>query len=324
MKKSILFLISFLFLMMALPSNALIIQHVNITGNANYGQIQNNQYNASGGTAHASMTYLVNVSVGWIDAGNLTNVTVWVISGTNISSYTNSTNNGSSNQRIGGLGGDFIVNISTAGFYAEGVYTITAEARNQSDTSLSVTNSSVNSSSITFTIDRTSPAITLNRPTHRSSLSPSESKILFEYTPSDTNLGNCSMFRNGVRNTSSTSGTTSPNVSVGLVNKFSLTYRTDAINENWLVECRDLAGTPTNSSTFTFSALATGASNVVLASGEVVSGTGQEYLVDSKGNTLAVAQPQSIKSKNGTYTWIAVVAVVAVILFFAFMWKPKG
>ena len=284
----------------------------------------NNSYNSSGN----SVTNLrLNASVAWVGGANGMNVsngTFVFASGTNVTNFYNGT--ASLNGTLTTTStGDFFFNISY-GNLSEGTYDVHFVIYNETTAPVSTTNQ-INSSKIRFTIDRTTPVIALERPQNAISLTPSNGFIIFEYTPTETNLGNCSLFLGNNRITASTSGTINSNVSTGQINKFSQSFKGDNASLSWNVECVDLAGLRANGTSRTVNVLSSGFSNIVGAGGGVTTSAGKEYLVEG-GKTLAVgSQNQLPVVKKGTflkqYGWlIALVAVVA-ILYMMFIWKPK-
>ena len=236
----------------------------------------NNSYNSSG----ASVTnFLLNATVqrqGGANGMNLSNGTFYFILGTNITKYINTTINGSQSSTAAG-NSSFTFNISY-GNLSEGTYTVYFVVRNETTAPVSNINE-INSSKIAFTIDRTNPLITLQRPITGSSVTPSANILTLEYTPIDTNFGNCSLFINGVRQTSSTSNTFTPNVSSGVINRFYTNYSSSDSSESWLIECRDLAGLVSNSTASTYN---------------VAFGTASSYIVGGNG------QPTPVPTQQGT------------------------
>ena len=269
-----------LFILFAMPALAVLdsdTDDVNIT--INYPR--NNEYNAS-----SIVNLVLNATVRWAGSSNgrdmnITNGTFYFIVGTNTTTYVNSTVNGS---RTSLTGGDFTVNI-TYGEIAPRTYTVIFEARNASDTASP--SSSINSSSITFTIDRTNPVITIQQPNQGQTVSAKGTGLVtIEYTPTDTNLGNSTYYINGVRQTSSTSGTTSPNITSGSrKNTFTKVFGSNNNSVTLRVEITDLAGLKTNSSTITFNVFREGSTEpfkvFVTPSGEVISSP-----AEPKGKTI--------------------------------------
>lgn len=275
----------------------------------------NNQFNSS-----STGTITLNASVVWTGTTNVTNLTFW-FRGTNNTAFgfTNSTINGS---RGTTLGGDFLVNISSSTLN-EGAYTMIAEARNDSDVAgTGNPTQSLNSSSITFTIDRTIPVVSLNRPQIGETQTPNSGIITFEYTPTETNLGNCTLYLFGQAVTSSTSGTTNSNVSTGNVNRFTKSFPSDNNSVSWLVGCKDLAGQFANSTARTLNVLVSGSAIITDSSG-VVSQGNLQTVIDENGKPLAVATNNLPPVKQGAgfvdnYGWLVLLAVVVGVLYLAF------
>lgn len=317
MKKII--LMPVIFLLMLLPVMAVLdadTDLVNITLNFPI----NNVYNSSG--VDNDVYFILNATVNYAPPMNLTNVSFILFVGTNYTRYTNSTINGS--RTVAGSLGDWIFNISAQNL-SEGSYTVVAEAHNSTEWSNPQT--AINSSSITFTIDRTAPVIALERPQNGISLTPQEGNIRFDYRPTEVNLGNCSLYLAGRRAQSSTSGTTSPNVSTGSTNSFTTRFGGNNQSLSWNVECVDLAGLRANATARTINVLAVGFSNIVSPGGAVSSSGGKEYLVVD-GKTLAVGNTNQMPAKKDSRFlqqyggWIALLAVAGLI-WLMWKWKPK-
>lgn len=283
-------------------------------------QPTNNVYNFSNSTADI----VLNATIVWTDPTNVSNVTFIFTNGATVFRFTNSTTNGS---RTSVTTGDFTFNISSSAL-TEGVYTVVAEARNMTDTA--ITGNALNSSSVSFGIDRTYPIISLSRPQDRTSQSPNSGVIIFEYTPTELNLGNCTISVSaGGGGRSTTSGTTSPNITSGAVNTFKLPYASDVKDIIWAVSCRDLAGLVGNSSSRTLSVLSSGYSNIVGSGGDLTTSANAEYLVES-GKTLSVGSsantgmpPKKESTFLGQYGWIFLLVLAVFVLYLIFKWKPK-
>lgn len=201
----------------------------------------------------ATVYLFLNATASWsgqVSAGNAgmnaTNVTWWFTRGATIQSYGNGTINGS---RTSSTSGDWKFNLSTNSL-GEGSWTVVAEVRNSTDGI--ATESSVNSSAITFVIDRTSPSIVLNEPYSGSSVVANNEQVTFKYTPTDTNFGNCSLHVNNQNVKSSTSGNTVSNVTSGNSNTFTNRFENDNNSVRSVIQCIDLAGNYGNSQNITF------------------------------------------------------------------------
>lgn len=127
--------------------------------------------------------YIFNVSVVWTDPTNITNVSVWAGS---TQLCTNSTVNGS---RTSSTTGHFICNGTLSGL-SEGLFSLIAEARN--DTSTSNLASSKNSSSQNFRIDRSSPTCSIT--ISKTKLAPFKQIEVDCSRSSDTNTINTSTY----------------------------------------------------------------------------------------------------------------------------------
>lgn len=263
----------------------------------------------------------LNVTADWSQAGfNITNVTITIGS----LNYTNSTVNGTGGQATSI--GDFTFTVNSSQVNSDGAFSAYATCFNTTDAQQ--VSGFVSSSTITYTIDSTDPRIALERPQDRISLGASNGVITFEYTPTETNLGNCTLYLGGNRIKSSTSATTTPNISSGGLTKFTRNFPADNTSLTWNVECRDLAGRSANATARTISVLVSGFANVVDPSGGVTRG-GKEYYVE-KGKTLSVGSqgsqlhPKPTSTFLSQFGWVIALVVVAGFIYMIFKWKPKG
>lgn len=312
MKNKLFLLFMVIGMLMYVPSvfSATDMQSNNIT--INYPT--NNAYVSA--TGSTPLTKL-NATVKWTpDVTNITNVSFVFTSGSVRHVFTNNTINGT---RTTTGEGDFTYTITASQLTANTQYAVRVEIRN---TTTLGNDGAVNSSAITYTLDSTNPVIALNRPNDRSSITPANKIITFEYTPTDTNFGNCTLYVSGTPHSSSTSGTTSPNVSTGKVNTFAKTYTADDSSESWIVECTDLAGLKTNSSSRAFNVIAFGGSPI-------------EFTVGGAGvpTTIPRQQPQAIAqitqvasdTQNLLKQWAmpVVIIIVALLVFMVFRARQK-
>lgn len=216
----------------------------------------------------SSTAFLVNTSVSVGNGENVTNITLTIRN----TQFVNSTLNGTSivNQVVSHA---FPINIAsiTSG-NSVGVF---ITCYNQSDSAIAA--SAKNSSNLTWNLDFTNPTITIQQPAQGEMVSAKGTgKVLIDYTPTDTNLGNSTYYINGVRQTSSTSATTSSNLTSGSrKNTFTKYFGTNNNSINLIVEITDLAGNKANSSTTTFNVFVQGAAEpakvFITPSGEVIS-----------------------------------------------------
>lgn len=216
---------------------------------------------------------LLNATVRYnINTLNITNVTFIFTSGSTRYAFDNATINGTA---TGAGRADFTYRIQGNDLTANLAYTVVAEIRNNSITGSN--DGAVNSSSVTYTLDSTNPSVTIQQPAQGETVSAKGTgKVVIDYTPTDTNLGNSTYYINGVRQTSSTSGTTSSNISSGSrKNTFTKFFGTNNNTITLIVEVTDLAGNKRNSSTTTFNVFREGAAEPVTVfvtpSGEVIS-----------------------------------------------------
>lgn len=323
MKK--LFLLPFIFLMLALPFSYAVLDADTTLINITINYPTDNLYNASGG-ATSSVPFIFNISVKWSPIMNITNGTLAFVDGTNITYFVNTSINGSA-INVGGLQtlADWKFNIS-ASTLREGDYTVYAVVYNESTSPVDNANQ-INSSKITFTIDRANPSVVLESPQGGSSLSPSEGYITFTYTPTDPSLSNCTLFPSSGGTMATRSDGIVPNVTSGKVATFKKAYSSDVNDLIWAVGCLDLAGNFGNSSTRTIDILVSGFSNIVSGSGSLTSSANKEYYVKD-GKTLAVGDanklpPQKKSNFLGQFGWVIALVGVVGILYLIFKWKPK-
>ena len=221
-----------------------------------------------------SRNLLVNVTAisdGGTNAGNITNVTITFGSVV----FSNATANGTRTNVTAGataIQADFTFTIASSSL-SEGALTVYATCYNLTDATLPA--NSRNSTSRTYTVDLKNPAVTLSKPNNRQTVSvKGGGLVVFEYTPSDTNLGNATHYLNGQRYQSSTSGTTTTNITSGAINRFRSRYSSNNLSSQWIIEITDLSGRKTNSSEFTFKVFAQGSPEAqtvfVTPSGEVI------------------------------------------------------
>ena len=239
---------------------------------------------------------LLNATVRWnANTNNITNVSFVFISGSTRFVFTNTTVNGTA--AAGGLVGEFTYRIQPDDLTANLAYTVRVEIRNTTNTN---NDGAVNSSSLIYTLDSTNPSITIQKPNQGETVSAKGTGlVLIDYTPTDTNLGNSTYYINGVRQTSSISGTTTPNITSGSKkNTFSKIFGANNNTITLIVEITDLAGGKTNSSTVTFNVFREGAAEpakvFVTPSGEVISTPAQP-----KGKPLQTGASSTSKGNIG-------------------------
>lgn len=314
MKKSLLLLGIMMFVFMA-AANALTDANtdlINITLNYPI----NNLYISTGSAGNDAMLTF-NVSVAWTTPMNITNATfVFSRSGTADRRFTNTTTtiNGS---RTTGTTGDFLVNIS-ASQLAEGIYTVLAEIRNSSNSADN--DNAVNSSSVSFGIDRAGPGVQIRVPLQGSTIVPNNNFVTIEYIPTDANLGNCSASINNQNQMSSTSGTISPNVSSGIINRFYNYFGNDNTSARIVIECIDLAGSKGNSANLTFNVLL-GAMSPALRQQMMQQAAGgggvaSQQLQQASSGFTAASQDAISEARTSfqNYAWIYAVAAIALFL----------
>ena len=308
MKKAILLMLVMAIAIMAVST----VNAEMLAGNITFRYPTNNMYNAS-----SSVTVRLNASVNWTSPTNLTNVSFIFSKNGNSTYFINNTVNGS---RTTAVKGDFTVDISL-GTLAEGTYTVVAEIKNDSSTSTQPSNS-VNSSSITFVIDRSNPSVSISSPYTGSTVLPSGGNIVtFDWTPSDTNFGNCSLHLNNQLVKSRTSGTTGANFSSGSLSRFDSQFSSDNSSVRVAINCIDLAGLMTGSNTannFTFGVITSGFSpaqrQAIAAAASGGGGGGSPQASQSGGFTAAVQNTtNTVKTSFQKWAWAWIIGGVIVL-----------
>lgn len=264
----------------------------------------NYTYNSSGIHGTNDIQLVLNATVLWMDPVNITNVTFYFVSGANTTMFVNSTINGS--RDMGGetqYNGSFTYNISLSQL-SEGTYTVIAEARNVSD--ITEPSSSINSSPMIFVIDRYGSAAILNSPNNGETMIPENNLITFFYTPTDSNLGNISLYVDDTETTKATSDNRNPNASVNDVNRISSDFSTSG-EKTWYIRTTDLAGNTADSSSRTI--------NVITAS------EGGMPITDSKGGVISglALAGKPIVGEAGTWfqsnlIWVVLIGVVLFVV----------
>lgn len=251
---------------------------------------------------------MLNVSTVRSTDENVTNVT-WTI-GTSV--FVNDTINGTNSSSTTG---DFTYTL-VASDLADGSFTAYASCYNSTLNADHHANVSTNSTSITYTVDTINPAISLNKPNKGQKVAiKGGGDIKFKYTPTETNLGNSTLYLDGKAVKSSTSVTTVPNITSGEVNEFSYFFKGNNNSVTFIIELTDLAGLKTNSSTYTFS---------VFTDGSIP----KEKIIDRGGQPLpsqpVTQKPFAVGEGVGSFVgrwWWAIAIVIAVAGFI--YWKEK-
>jgi len=266
----------------------------------------NNHYQAGTLVLNASATWRSESAT--ID-NNVTNVSFAVGSNT----YWNASINGTATNTTGNAGvagGDFTFKIATSSL-SDGAYTVTATCYN--DTAGGAVNS-LDSSSRTLNIDNTNPINRITFPTSGLSVGVTNDQISITHIPSETNLGNATLYLNGAVDQSDTSLTS------GIDNIFTKSYTADDSSEVAIVEITDLAGNKINSSSVTFSVIQSGGSVIVTSSSGGVSQGNTLIPTQSVGTSVMATQKvQKVKSFINQYqAVIGIVLIVGVILSFKY------
>lgn len=274
----------------------------------------NYTYNASIGGVNL---YMLNATVRWTPTEtNITNVSFVFTSGSTRYVFTNITINGT---RTTTGRGDFTYLLQPSNLTANLKYEVRVEIRNSTTIG---DDGAVNSSFVIFTLDSLTPTISLSKPHSRESVSTTEGFITFEYTPTDTNLANVTLYVNGVINKTSTSTTATSNATSGTVNRFTTLYTVNDDSESYIVEVVDLAGNKINSTSFSYSVIVFGGDVKTVY---VDSASGQQQAISP---TTVPKQPPLVVSNAGAPDWFmdywwVIPIVVAVGIFIIFKTK-KG
>ena len=232
----------------------------------------------------------LNATVRWnANTKNITNVSFIFTSGTTRFVFTNTTMNGTGGAIAGNQNGSFTYTINANNLTANLAYTVRVEIRNSTELG---NDAAVNSSAITYTLDSINPSITIQQPAQGETVSAKGTGIfLIDYTPTDTNLGNATYYIEGIPQTSSTSGTTSPNLTSGSrKNTFTKFFGTNNDSIDLIIEITDLAGGKTNSSTTTFNVFVAGSPEPVKV---FVTPEGKVISVPTEPKGKAITKPIS-------------------------------
>ena len=219
-------------------------------------------------------------------------------------SFTNSTRNGTA--AAGGLAGDFTFRIQPDDLTANLAYQVKAEVRNS--TELADVGASVNSSYADYTLDSSLPSTLISIPLSGSTVVPTANTVTFEYTPSDTNLGNCSLHINNVNVKGSTSPNLIPNVTVGIINRFTNRFGADNNSVRVAIPCIDLAGNSGTSQNFTFNVLLGGISPAIRQAQSGGSGFLQSQSQPSQGG-FSITPPSVSSTHLEQYGWAYFIAI---------------
>ena len=294
--------------LIAMPAFA-VLDANNVQVNITLNYPTNRTYNASGVTNPSSINF--NATVTWASSFNLTNVTFILIQGSTTTRYTNSTGNGS---RTSATSGDFTFNVTSTDL-TEGEYTVVAEAINRTGVDVAALNAT-NSSYATYTIDRTPPSVLLSNPLSGSVVVPSNNIIVFEYTPTEANLGNCTLHLNNQAYKSSTSGNLQSNVTTNTLNRFRQGFTADNSSIRTVVQCVDLAGQIGTSSNFTFGVILGAASPYARERAAAGGGGGAAFATQQGFTGVSQSAEQSFQQASThvqRYAWIYLIAFMAVL-----------
>ena len=254
---------------------------------------------------------LLNATVRWnANTKNITNVSFIFTSGSTRFVFTNTTMNGTGGAIEGARVGDFTYRIQPDDLTANLAYTVRVEIRNSTQLS---NDGAVNSSSLTYTLDSLNPSIVVFLPQSNEIVSSKGiGEVIYEYTPTDTNFGNSSLYIDGRLVKSSTSGTTAPNVTTGARNRFKTYFTANNLSRSFIIELTDLAGNKLNSTSRTFGVFVQGASKpesvFVTPSGQVIS-TPAEPKGKAITKPLAIGNAGNLLSNPFVWGTIIVIAV---------------
>ena len=310
MKKTIILLIALLIMVFASQN----VYAEMIAGNITIRYPSTNVYESS-----STSGVILNVSMNWTTATNITNMTFIFTNGGNSTRFSNTTVNGTG-QNTGAAKGDFTYNLGL-GNLSEGIYTVVAEAHNETDNTGSSSNR-INSSSVIFTIDRTNPSVSISSPYSGSSVLPSGGNIItFDYTPKDSNFGNCSLFLNNQLEARATSNVAGSNVTNNAVNRLTRIFNNDNNSVRVAVNCIDLSGLRTSSNSlnnFTFNVLATGFTpaqkQAIAAEASGSGGGGSPQASQQSSGFTAAAQntANTVKTSFQQWAWAWIIGIVIV------------
>lgn len=246
---------------------------------------------------------LLNATVRWNTfTKNITNVSFVFVNGDTRYVFTNNTMNGTGGVIAGNLRGDFTYRIQPNDLTADTAYTVYVEIRNTTQLG---NDAAVNSTSISYTLDSISPSSTISTPLKGSTVVPSQSNfVFFEYSCTDSNLGNSTLHLNNQAAKSSTSGTTTPNSSTNA--KFSHYFAADNSSVRASIVCRDLAGNEGAGSNITFSVML----GAVPPSVRMAQQSGKS---SSVGNVQEIPQLRSTHLQQYGWAYLVVFVVAAFI-----------
>ena len=244
-------------------------------------------YNASTGSVPLA---LLNATVKWnANTKNITNVSFIFISGTSRFVFTNTTLNGTGGAIAGSQNGSFTYAINVNNLTPNLVYTVRVEVRNSTELG---NDGAVNSSPVTFTLDSISPLITINLPNSGETVAAKGTGLVtFEYTPTEINLGNSTLYIDGQPVKSSLSSTTSPNVTTGARNRFTNMFSANNNSRTFIIELTDLAGQKINSSSRTFGVFVQGAADPVTV---FVTPSGERISSPAQPKGKAITKPSAL------------------------------
>lgn len=279
----------------------------------------NNSYNSSGNSV---TNFRMNATVAWVGGANGMNVsngTFVFVLGTNVTKFVNGTEgvNGSSTSASTG---DFFFNISY-GNLSEGTYSVHFMIFNETTAPVSNANQ-INSSKIAFTIDRSAGSVVISNPLSGSTVVPNANVVTIEYTPTDLNYGNCTLHINNQAVKSSASGTISPNVTSGALQRFTQTFSADNLTVRTAISCIDLAGNANSNNqqnNFTFNVLLGALSPAVRQ--QLISGGGgyvqqqQPKQLAFSGVSLGGVTSQRASNHFEKWAWAYAIVVVAGLIY---------
>jgi len=273
----------------------------------------------------------LNATAIWDNATNLTAVNFTLI-GTSTFTFANNTINGTSTNSSAGataIKGDFTFTINTSNVPSDDSYSVVARCRN--NTSPLANNSELNATARTYVIDTRKPSIQLNEPYQGSTVVPNNDFVTFKYTPSEANLGNCSLHVNNVNVKSTTSVTTSSNVTNGQPNSLLNRFGADNTSVRAVIECVDLAGLVGDSNNITFNVMQgyiapaikllqaqeAGGAAASLPSGSSNSGN----LLGGLKNVDANINSAAVNSHLQAYGWMYVAGILGIGLIYYYRKK---
>lgn len=247
---------------------------------------------------------------------SVTNVTFIFYGNGTTTVFSNSTANGTRTNATAGataLTAQYTFTLTNADLADNAAYSAVASCYdNTTDTSAK---RALNSSVAAYTIDTLAPSVAITNPLSGSTVVPNNNIVTFEYTPTDANLANCSLSLNNALEQASTTGTTSPNVSSGSINRFKNQFGADNTSVRVAITCVDLAGLDAGSNNFTFNVLLGAVPLAVRQAQAAAAAGGSPLPIKNQPSTAgqrfsAALSPSAGSSHFQQYGWMYVVGIL--------------